>query len=71
MAGEPFPELRVSQLRRRTLAKLEEAGLVASKLELSADGKALNYFAAADFALTLTPAAIAIAAASLTPKSET
>ena len=53
------------------LAKLEEAGLVASKLELSADGKALNYFAAADFALTLTPAAIAIAAASLTPKSET
>ena len=53
------------------LAKLEEAGLVASKLELSGDGKALNYFAAADFALTLTPAAIAIAAASLTPKSET
>jgi DNA-binding transcriptional ArsR family regulator len=52
------------------LAKLEEAGLVASKLELSADGKALNYFEAADFALTLTPAAIAIAAASLTPKSE-
>ncbi len=53
------------------LAKLEEAGLVTSQLELSADGKALNYFEAADFALTLTPAAIAIAAASLTPKSET
>lgn len=53
------------------LAKLEEAGLVASQLELSADGKALNYFEAADFALTLTPAAIALAAASLTPKSET
>ena len=53
------------------LAKLEEAGLVAGRLELSADGKALNYFEAADFALTLTPAAIAIAAASLTPKSET
>ncbi|MDO8912866.1 MAG: winged helix-turn-helix domain-containing protein [Phenylobacterium sp.] len=53
------------------LAKLEEAGLVASRLELSADGKALNYFEASDFALTLTPAAIAIAAASLTPKSET
>lgn len=53
------------------LAKLEEAGLVASQLELSADGKALNYFEAADFALTLTPAAIALAVASLTPKSET
>ena len=53
------------------LAKLEEAGLVTSQLELSADGKALNYFEASDFALTLTPAAIAIAAASLTPKSET
>lgn len=53
------------------LARLEAAGLVTSQLELSADGKALNYFEAADFALTLTPAAIAIAAASLTPKSET
>ncbi|CAN5902642.1 winged helix-turn-helix domain-containing protein [soil metagenome] len=52
------------------LAKLEEAGLVTSQLELSADGKALNFFEAADFALTLTPAAIALAAASLTPKSE-
>ncbi len=53
------------------LAKLEEAGLVTSQLELSADGKALNYFETSDFALTLTPAAIALAAASLTPKSET
>ncbi|WP_340644634.1 winged helix-turn-helix domain-containing protein [Phenylobacterium sp.] len=52
------------------LAKLEAANLVASRLELSADGKALNYFEATDFALTLTPQAIAIAAASLTPKSE-
>ena len=53
------------------LAKLEEAGLVTSQLELSGDGKALNYFEAADFALTLNPKAIALAAASLTPKSET
>ena len=53
------------------LAKLEEAGLVTSQLELSADGKALNYFETSDFALTLTPAAIALAAVSLTPKSET
>ena len=53
------------------LQKLEEAGLVSSQLELSRDGKALNYFEATDFALTLTPAAIAKAAATLTPKPET
>lgn len=52
------------------LQKLEEAHLVTSQMELSADGKALNYFEAADFALDLTPAAIAQAAASLTPKTE-
>jgi len=50
------------------LQKLEEAGLVTSKLELSADGKALNYFEVAPFAVELTPAAIAKAAASL-PRS--
>ena len=44
------------------LQKLEEAGLVTSQLELSADGKALNYFAVADFLLELSPAAIAIIA---------
>lgn len=49
------------------LQKLEEAGLVTSKLELSADGKALNYFEVAEFDLVLTPSAIAKAAASLTP----
>ncbi len=48
------------------LQKLEEAGLVTSKLELSADGKALNYFEVADFLIELSPAAIALAAASLT-----
>ena len=48
------------------LQKLEEAGLVTSQLELSADGKALNYFAVADFLIELSPAAIAQAAASLT-----
>jgi DNA-binding transcriptional ArsR family regulator len=40
------------------LKKLEEAGLVTSKLELSDDGKALNYFEVARFAIELTPAAI-------------
>ena len=48
------------------LQKLEEAGLVTSKLELSADVKALNYFEVADFLIELSPAAIAQAAASLT-----
>ena len=47
------------------LQKLEEAGLVTSQLELSADGKALNYFDVTDFAVELTPAAIAQAAGSL------
>jgi DNA-binding transcriptional ArsR family regulator len=52
------------------LQKLEEAGLVASKLELSADGKALNYFEVCDFTFALTPAAIAAAARTLTVKPE-
>jgi predicted transcriptional regulator len=52
------------------LQKLEEAGLVESRLELSADGKALNYFEVTDFGLELTPAAIAEAAKSLTVKPE-
>ena len=52
------------------LQKLEEAGLVTSRLELSRDGKALNYFETADFGIELTPAAIAQAAGSLTIKPE-
>jgi DNA-binding transcriptional ArsR family regulator len=48
------------------LQKLEEAGLVTGKLELSSDGKALNYFEVTDFAIELTPAAIAKAAKTLT-----
>ncbi|MEI9991876.1 MAG: helix-turn-helix domain-containing protein [Rhizomicrobium sp.] len=51
------------------LQKLEEAGLVTGKLELSADGKALNYFEVADFAVELTPAAIVAAAKTLTASS--
>lgn len=53
------------------LQKLEEAGLVVSQLELSSDGKALNYFEVSDFGLELTPAVIAEAAKSLTAKNET
>lgn len=52
------------------LQRLEEAGLVKSQLELSRDGKALNYFEVDDFILELTPAAIAEAVKSLTAKSE-
>ena len=60
-------ELGISRpLLHLHLQKLEEAGLVTSQLELSADGKALNYFEVADFLLELSPAAIAQAAASLT-----
>jgi len=52
------------------LQKLEEAGLVTSQLELSLDGKALNYFEVNDFGFELTPAAIAKVANSLTTKPE-
>jgi len=51
------------------LQKLEEAGLVTSKLELSADGKALNYFEVAEFAVDLTPSTI-VAAAKTLPAAE-
>jgi DNA-binding transcriptional ArsR family regulator len=52
------------------LKKLEEAGLVTSRLELSHDGKALNYFEVAGFNVALTPAAIAEAAKTLTTTPE-
>jgi DNA-binding transcriptional ArsR family regulator len=53
------------------LKRLEDAGLVTSKLELSEDGKALNYFEVAEFAIHLTPAAIAAATKTLTVKPVT
>jgi DNA-binding transcriptional ArsR family regulator len=53
------------------LQKLEDAGLVSSRLELSTDGKALNYFEVAPFDLELTPGAVAEASKTLTSKSET
>jgi DNA-binding transcriptional ArsR family regulator len=51
------------------LQKLEEAGLVTNKLELSGDGKALNYFEVVDFDFELTPTAIVRAVKSLTASS--
>ena len=47
------------------LTKLEVAGLVTSRLELSGDGKAMKFYALVPFALTLTPAVVAEAAATL------
>ena len=65
-------ELGISRpLLHLHLQKLEEAGLVTSKLELSQDGKALNYFEVTPFAFHLTPAAVAEAAKTLTAKPET
>ncbi len=64
-------ELGISRpLLHLHLQKLEDAGLVSSQLELSQDGKALNYFEACNFDFALTPAAIAEAAKSLTTKLE-
>ena len=51
------------------LQTLEAAGLVTSKMELSDDGKALNYFEVTDFNLTLNAPAIHEAAATLTATS--
>jgi DNA-binding transcriptional ArsR family regulator len=48
------------------LAKLAAAGLVTSELELSQEGHAIRYVKATDFELTLTPAAIAEAVATMT-----
>ncbi len=59
-------ELGISRpLLHLHLHKLEAAGLVSSKLELSADGKALKYFEVTRFALDITPATITKAAATL------
>ena len=45
--------------------------MTSEKLELSEDGKALNYFEVTDFVFHLTPAAVADAAKTLTAKNET
>ena len=52
------------------LQKLEAAGLVTSKLELSPEGKALNYFEVTRFAIEITPASISKAAATLPTESD-
>jgi predicted transcriptional regulator len=52
------------------LQKLEDAGLVSGKLELSADGKALNYFEVTRFAIEITPATVSKAAATLPAQAD-
>ncbi len=52
------------------LRKLQDAGLVSSKLELSPDGKALKYFEVTRFAIEITPATISKAAATLPTESD-
>jgi ArsR family transcriptional regulator len=52
------------------LQRLEAAGLVTGTLELSEEGKAMKYYEVTEFALELTPAAIAAAARTLTDRKE-
>jgi DNA-binding transcriptional ArsR family regulator len=47
------------------LQRLEAAGLVSGRLELSDDGKAMKFFEVAPFAIELTPSAIVEAARTL------
>ena len=51
------------------LTKLEAAGLVTSRLELSGDGKAMKFYTLVPFALTVTPEVVADAAATVRPHS--
>jgi DNA-binding transcriptional ArsR family regulator len=48
------------------LKKLEASGLVTSALEVSEDGKAMNYYELVPFAVNLTPATVERASTTLT-----
>lgn len=52
------------------LRRLRSAGLIESHLEVSEDGKAMNYVSIAPFALVLTPETIAQAALTLSPGTQ-
>lgn len=70
--------IHVSQLAREVmisrpllimhLKRLENAGLVTGKMELSEDGKAMNFYEVTPFAFHLSPESIAEAANTLTVK---
>ena len=55
------------------LRKLQAAGLVTDRLELSEDGKAMKFYEVTPFAFRLTPETVAAAASTLSPveKEET
>lgn len=67
-------EIKMSRpLLHMHLQKLESAGLIRGRLELSDEGKAMKYYELAPFALTLDAATIASLAESLSdsgPKGE-
>lgn len=70
--------IHVSQLAREVmisrpllymhLKRLENAGLVTSKMELSDDGKAMNYYEITPFSLQLSPESIVEAVKTLNIK---
>lgn len=72
--------VHVSQLAREVglsrplthmhLQRLEAAGLVTGRLELSDDGKAMKFFDVSPFAIELTPRLVAHAARTLTDEVE-
>jgi len=63
--------IRISRpLLHMHLKRLEAAALVVGSLELSKEGKAMKYYEVTEFALELTPAAIAAAARTLTDRKE-
>lgn len=51
------------------LQRLEAAGLVTGRLELSGDGKAMKFFEVTPFAVHLTPELVVEAAQTLTPEA--
>lgn len=64
-------ELSMSRpLLQMHLKKLESAGLVTSKLELSDDGKAMHFYELAPFSILLDAPALAKAAKTLSPPSD-
>jgi predicted transcriptional regulator len=53
------------------LKRLEAAGLISGRLELSDDGKAMKFFEVKPFAIELTPELVVRAARTLSDDSET
>jgi predicted transcriptional regulator len=64
-------ELGVSRpLLHMHLQRLQAAGLVASELELSEEGKAMRFYEVTAFAISLTPETVAAAAPTLSEKED-